>query len=60
MKTFHILQLAGLGDTLSAITRLPALKEEYPDYKIKFWLGGFGKAPLFSKSNFRAKGMKLG
>ncbi len=49
MKTFHILQLAGFGDTLSAITRLPALREKYPDYKIKFWLGGFGKSPIFSK-----------
>ena len=43
MKTFHILQLAGYGDTLSAITRLPALKEKYPNHKIKFCLDGFGK-----------------
>ena len=56
MKTFHILQLAGYGDTLSAITRLPAVKEKYPDYKIKFWLGGFGKAPLFSKQQLEREG----
>ena len=56
MKTFHILQLAGYGDTLSAITRLPALKEKYPDYKIKFWLGGFGKSPQFSKEQLEREG----
>ena len=56
MKTFHILQLAGFGDTLSAITRLPAVKEKYPDYKIKFWLGGFGKSPLFSKQQLEREG----
>ena len=56
MKTFHILQLAGYGDTLSAITRLPAVKEKYPDYKNKFWLGGFGKAPLFSKQQLEREG----
>jgi len=32
MKKFIILQLAGFGDTLSAITRLPAVKEKYPEY----------------------------
>ena len=56
MKTFHILQLAGYGDTLSAITRLPALREIYPDYKIKFWLGGFGKSPTFSKEQLEREG----
>ena len=56
MKTFHILQLAGYGDTLSAITRLPALREKYPDYKIKFWLGGFGKSPIFSKEQLEREG----
>ena len=56
MKTFHILQLAGFGDTLSAITRLPALREKYPDYKIKFWLGGFGKSPIFSKEQLEREG----
>ena len=60
MKTFHILQLAGFGDTLSAITRLPAVKEKYPDYKIKFWLGGFGKAPLFSKQQLEREGYEAG
>ena len=60
MKTFHILQLAGFGDTLSAITRLPAVKEEYPDYKIKFWLGGFGKSPLFSKQQLEREGYEAG
>ena len=60
MKTFHILQLAGFGDTLSAITRLPAVKEKYPDYKIKFWLGGFGKSPLFSKQQLEREGYEAG
>ena len=60
MKTFHILQLAGFGDTLSAITRLPAVKEEYPDYKIKFWLGGFGKSPIFSKQQLEREGYESG
>ena len=60
MKTFHILKLAGFGDILSAITRLPALKEEYPDYKIKFWLGGFGKSPLFSKEQLAREGYEAG
>ena len=60
MKTFHILQLAGFGDTLSAITRLPAVKEEYPDYKIKFWLGGFGKSPVFSKQQLEREGYEAG
>ena len=60
MKTFHILQLAGFGDTLSAITRLPAVKEEYPDYKIKFWLGGFGKSPIFSKEQLSREGYEAG
>ena len=56
MKTFHILQLAGFGDTLSAITRLPAVKEKYPNYKIKFSLGGFGKSPWFSKQQLEREG----
>ena len=56
MNTFHILQLAGYGDTLSAITRLPAVKEKYPDYKIKFWLGGYGKSPMFSKEQLEREG----
>ena len=60
MKTFHILQLAGFGDTLSSITRLPAVKEEYPDYKIKFWLGGFGKSPIFSKQQLEREGYEAG
>lgn len=55
-KTFNILQLAGFGDTLSAIARLDSVKEEYPDYKIKFWLGGFGKAPEFSKKILEKEG----
>jgi len=58
MKTFHILCLAGYGDILSHITRLPALREKYPreDYDIKFWLGGFGKAVQFSKEQLEREG----
>jgi len=56
VKTIHILQIAGFGDTLSLITRLPSLKDKYSDYSIKIYLGGFGKAPLFSKQQLEREG----
>ena len=58
MKTFHILCLAGYGDILSHITRIPAVREKYPkeEYDIKFWLGGYGKSPQFSKEQIEREG----
>lgn len=56
MSKIHILQLAGFGDTLSAITRLPAVKEKHPDHEIVFWLGGFGKSVEFSKDQLEREG----
>ena len=44
-----ILQLAGLGDSLSLITRIPAMLEQHPNHEPIFYLGGFGKSPVFSK-----------
>lgn len=58
MKKFIILQLAGFGDTLSAITRLPAVKEKYPYYEIIFYLGGYGKSVQFSKEQIEREGYK--
>ena len=52
--------LAGFGDALSAMTRLPAVKDEYPAYKTKFWLGGFGKSPIFSKEQLEREGYEAG
>lgn len=58
MKKFVILQLAGFGDTLSAITRLPAVKKKYPEHEIVFYLGGFGKSVEFSKQQIEREGYK--
>lgn len=58
MKKFIILQLAGFGDTLSAITRLPAVKEKYPEHEIVFYLGGYGKSVDFSKEQLEREGYK--
>lgn len=55
-NTFHILALCGFGDILSHITRLPAVKEAWPGYEVKFWLGGFGKSPQFSKEQLEREG----
>jgi len=58
MNKFIILHLAGLGDTLSSITRLPAVKEKYPNHEIVFYLGGFGKSVEFSKQQIQREGYK--
>ena len=41
--------LCGIGDVLSHITRFPAMQEIFPDYKLKVFLGGFGRSPQFMK-----------
>ena len=51
-----ILQLAGFGDTLSLITRMPALLKAHPDHEPIFYLGGFGKSPQFSKEQLAREG----
>ena len=51
-----ILQLAGLGDTLSLITRMPAMLEAYPKHEPIFYLGGYGKSPHFSKEQLEREG----
>lgn len=58
MSKFIVLQLAGFGDTLSAITRLPAVKEKYPNHEIVFYLGGYGKSVEFSKEQLEREGYK--
>ena len=51
-----VLQLAGFGDTLSLITRIPAMLEQHPDHQPVFYLGGFGKSPQFSKEQLEREG----
>ena len=51
-----ILQLAGFGDTLSLITRMPAMLEAYPKHEPIFYLGGYGKSPHFSKEQLEREG----
>ena len=51
-----ILQLAGVGDTLSLITRMPAMLKAHPDHEPVFYLGGFGKSPQFSKEALEREG----
>ena len=58
MSKFIILQLAGFGDTLSAIARLPSVKEKYPQHEIIFYLGGYGKSVQFSKEQIEREGYK--
>ena len=53
-----ILQLAGFGDTLSLITRMPAMLESYPDHEPVFYLGGYGKSPHFSKEQLEREGFE--
>jgi hypothetical protein len=53
---FHVLSLCGFGDILSHLTRIKAVKKKYPEHIVKFWLGGFGKAPQFSKEQIEREG----
>lgn len=55
-KKYIILMLCGFGDTLSAIARLPSAKKKYSEYKICFYLGGFGKSPEISKQQLELEG----
>jgi len=59
MSKFIILQLAGFGDTLSAIARLPAVKEKYPNHEIVFYIGGYGSSVTFSKDQLQREGYKV-
>ena len=59
MNKFIILQLAGLGDTLSAITRLPSVKEKYPNHEIVFYIGGYGSSVTFSKEQLQREGYRV-
>jgi|TARA_R110000824_G_scaffold164685_10_gene341059 hypothetical protein len=56
MAKYVVLQLAGYGDTLSLLTRIPDLQKEYPEHEIVFFLGGFGKAVQFSKEQIEREG----
>jgi hypothetical protein len=56
MAKYYILSLAGFGDTLSLLTRIPNLQKEYPEHEIEFFLGGFGKAVQFSKEQIEREG----
>ena len=53
-----ILQLAGFGDSLSLITRIPAMFEQHPNHEPVLYLGGFGKSPQFSKEQLEREGYK--
>ena len=53
-----ILQLAGFGDTLSLITRMPAMLRAYPNHEPLFYLGGYGKSPQFSKEQLEREGFE--
>ena len=53
-----ILQLAGFGDTLSLITRMPAMLKAYPNHEPVFYLGGFGASPKFSKEQLEREGFE--
>jgi len=56
MKTIHIMQCAGLGDTFSLLARMPALRDAYPGCDIKFYLGGHGRIPSLSKQQIENNG----
>lgn len=56
MKTLNLLHLAGVGDALSLISRMPNIQKAYSDFKIKVWCGGFGKSPQFCKEAFEREG----
>jgi len=51
-----VLQLAGFGDTLSLITRMPAIEKAYPNHQPVFYLGGYGRSPQFSKEQLEREG----
>ena len=53
---FFINALCGLGDVVSHLTRLPAVKKKYPNHIIVFLLGGFGASPRLMKEMIERQG----
>ena len=53
---FFINALCGLGDIVSHLSRLPAVKEKYPNHTIVFLLGGFGGSPKLMKEMIERQG----
>lgn len=53
---FFINALCGLGDIVSHLTRLPAVKEKYPNHTVCFLLGGFGGSPRLMKEMIERQG----
>lgn len=53
---YVILSLAGFGDTLSLITRIPAMLKQHPNHQPVFYLGGYGASVKFSKEQLEREG----
>ena len=53
---FFINALCGLGDIVSHLSRLPAVKEKYPNHIVVFLLGGFGGSPRLMKEMIERQG----
>lgn len=53
---FFINALCGLGDIVSHLSRLPALKEKYPNHTVVFLLGGFGGSPRLMREMIERQG----
>ena len=53
---FFIHALCGIGDITSHLARLPSVEKVYPNHKIVFLLGGYGKSPKLSKEMIERQG----
>jgi len=53
---FFINALCGLGDIVSHLSRLPAVREKYPNHTVVFLLGGFGGSPRLMKEMIERQG----
>ena len=53
---FFINALCGLVDVVSHLTRVPAVKEKYPNHTVCFLLGGFGASPRLMKEMIERQG----
>ena len=53
---FFINALCGLGDIVSHLSRLPAVKEKFPNHTVVFLLGGHGKSPRLMKEMIERQG----
>lgn len=53
---FFIHALCGVGDITSHLARLPNVEKTYPNHKIVFLLGGYGKSPKLSKELIERQG----